>query len=79
MYKVIGKMVSSGEYNGKPYKKIIICAQNLNVNSNRQPEGIISDNFRCPYDERFSRLPLNKTIDFLYDKYGKIIDYIERR
>lgn len=78
MYKVLGKMISAGEFNGVPYKKYIVCTQNLNVNSKREPEGIITENFRCPYTERFAKLALDSTIDFTYDRFGKVIDFIER-
>lgn len=80
MVKILGKHVEKGEFEGKSWAKIVLSVQLLELNKRHNDvDGIVVDVIRCPYNERFSRLKVGQEVTFLYDKYGKVAEYNERR
>lgn len=79
MYKILGKHIEKGEYNGNKYHKIVFSCQLTELSKRyHDVEGIVVDIVRCPYNEQISKLRINQVVTFLYDKYGHVIDYKER-
>lgn len=73
-FKVIGKCIRKGEYEGRPWQKIQLTCEVLNPSANKfiGLEGIVTEVISCPYTEEFSKIAINDKVDFYYDKFGKV-------
>lgn len=73
MYKIVGKHIEKGEFEGRPWQKFVFTCQLTKLSAKYvNAEGIITEQVRAPYNEDFSKLSIGSEVTFLYDKYGKV-------